>query len=105
MKLTDYFSPKKIYIIQDINFLKMRTHIGESAIAYAVRLQEKAVNREFHDDRLLEHIIQKSDSYELIRKVLHEMDTATNIGRMQVLEDTYMQVEAMSHQNNIEDKQ
>ena len=73
-KLTDYFSPKKNIHYSRYLFLKMRPHIGESTIAYAALLREKAVNCEFHDcdERILEHIIQTSDNSELIRKVLHK---------------------------------
>ena len=81
----------------------MRPHIGESTIAYAACLQEKAVDFEFHDrdERILEHIIQTSDNSELIRKVSHKKWTLQQtLAEMQVLEDTSMQVEAMGHQNN-----
>ena len=81
----------------------MRPHIGESTIAYAARLREKAVNCEFHDldERILDHIIQPSDNSELIRKVLHKKWTLQQtLAEMQVLEDTSMQLEAMGHQNN-----
>ena len=102
-KLTDYFSPKKNIHYSRYLFLKMRPHIGESTIAYAARLREKAANCEFHDrdERILEHIIQTSDNSELIRKVLHKKWTLQQtLAEMQVLEDTSMQVEAMGHQNN-----
>ena len=102
-KLTDYFSPKKNIHYSRYIFLKMRPLIGESTIAYAARLREKAVNCEFHDrdERMLEHIIQTSDNSELIRKVLHKKWTLQQtLAEMQVLEDMSMQVEAMGHQNS-----
>ena len=103
VKLTDYFSPKKNIHYSRYLFLKMRPHIGESTIAYAAHLREKAVNCKFHDrdEPILEHITQTSDNSELIRTVLHKKWTLQQtLAEMQVLEDASMQVEAMGHQNN-----
>ena len=105
-KLTDYFAPKKNVHYNRYLFLKMRPYSSESTISYAARLREKAVNCEFHDcdERILEHIIQKTDNAELVRKVLHKKWTLQQtLEEMQVLEDTSMQVEAMGRQdtNNV----
>ena len=97
-----YFSPKKNIHYSRYLFLKMRPHIGESTIACAARLREKAVNCEFHDrdGLILEHIIQTSDKSQLIRKNLHKkLALQQTLAEMQVLEDTSMQVEAMGHQS------
>ena len=55
-KLTDYFASKKNVHYAQYLFFKMRPQTGESTVSYAVRLQEKATNCDFHDrdERILE---------------------------------------------------
>ena len=81
----------------------MRPHTGESTVSYAARLREKSKSCDFHDtdERILEHIIQTTDNTELVRKVLNKKWTLKEtLAEMQVLEDTSVQVEAMSGQES-----
>ena len=62
-KLNDYFAPKQNKHYARYVFLKMRPFAGDATIAYAAWLREKAYNCKFgdtFDDRILEHMIQKS---------------------------------------------
>ena len=81
----------------------MRPHTGESTVSYAARLREKSKSCDFHDadERILEHIIQTTDNTELVRKVLNKKWTLKEtLAEMQILEDTSVQVEAMSGQES-----
>ncbi|CAG2190385.1 unnamed protein product [Mytilus edulis] len=51
----------------------MRPINGESTVAYATRLRERAADCEFEnqDDRILEHIIQTTDNESLIKKTIN----------------------------------
>ena len=54
-------------------FLKMRPEIGETTVAYATRLREKAHDCDFGsncDDRILEHLIQTIENKILIQKCI-----------------------------------
>ena len=71
---------------------------GETTVAYAARLREKALKCEFHDidERILEHIIQKTTNAELVRQVLHKQWTLQQtLAEMQLLENTSEQAKAM----------
>ena len=99
-KLNNYYAPKKNEHYARYLFLKMKPHQGESTIAYAARLREKAADCNFHskDERILEHIIQTTENAELVRKVLHKKWTLEQtLTEMQLLEDTSTQVNAMAH--------
>ena len=99
-KLNNYYAPKKNEHYARYLFLKMKPHHGESTIAYAARLREKAADCNFHskDERILEHIIQTTENAELVRKVLHKKWTLEQtLAEMQLLEDTSTQVNAMAH--------
>ena len=72
-KLNDYFSPKGNKHYAGYMFLKMRPLAGETAVAYATRLREKAYDCEFGatiDDRILEHLIQTIENQQLIQKCI-----------------------------------
>ena len=100
-KLTNYFAPEKNKHYARYLFLKMRPHTGESIVSYAARLREKSKSCDFHDadKRILEHIIQTTDNTELVRKFLNKKWTLKEtLAEMQILEDTSVQVEAMSGQ-------
>ena len=73
MKLNDYFSPKRNKHYARYMFLKMRPLAGETTVAYATRLREKAYDCEFgatFDDRILEHLIQTIENQQLIQKCI-----------------------------------
>lgn len=72
-KLNDYFSPKRNKHYARYMFLKMRPLAGETTVAYATRLREKAYDCEFgatFDDRILEHLIQTIENQQLIQKCI-----------------------------------
>ena len=54
-------------------FLKMRPGIGETTVAYATRLPEKAHDCDFDtncDERILEHLMQTIENKSLIQKCI-----------------------------------
>ena len=97
-KLNNYFSPQKNVHYARYLFLKTKQLAGETTVAYAARLREKAFKCEFHDidERILEHIIQTTTNAELVRQVLHKQWTLQQtLAEMQLLENTSEQVKSM----------
>ncbi|KAH3847360.1 hypothetical protein DPMN_089680 [Dreissena polymorpha] len=78
----------------------MRPNSGESTIEYAARLRDKALSCNFVDidDRILEHLVQTSNS-EFVRKVLHKQWTLQEaLSDAQIHKDTSVQIGAMGLQ-------
>ena len=103
-KLTDYFSPKKNKFYNRYVFLNLRPHHRESTASYVARLREKTTGCDFHndDERILEQLMITSVSQELIRKVIYKkLDLQKTLEAMQLIEDTTLQVQAMSKPDNI----
>ncbi|CAG2232334.1 unnamed protein product [Mytilus edulis] len=97
-KLNDYFAPKKNKHYARYVFLKMRPINGESTVAYATRLRERAADCEFEnqDDRILEHIIQTTDNESLIKKTINRKWTLDQmLQEVHQLEDTTLQIHDM----------
>lgn len=72
-KLNDYFIPKRNKHYARYIFLKMRPDMGETTVAYATRLREKAHDCDFGtncDERILEHLIQTIENQVLIQKCI-----------------------------------
>ena len=101
-KLNDYFIPKRNKHYSRYMFLKMRPQMGESTVAYATRLREKAHNCEFgntqaNDERILEHLIQTIENKMLIQKCISKAWTLqeflTEAGQ---IEDILLQMRDMS---------
>ena len=72
-KLNDYFIPKKNKHYSRYMFLKMRPQMGETTVAYATRLREKAHDCDFgsnHDERIREHLIQTTENKTLIQNCI-----------------------------------
>ncbi|CAC5414668.1 unnamed protein product [Mytilus coruscus] len=96
--LDDYFAPKKNKHYARYVFLKMRPINGESTLAYATRLRERAADCEFEnqDDRILEHIIQTTDNELLIKKKINRKWTLDQMSQeVHQLEDTTLQIHDM----------
>ncbi|CAG2215513.1 unnamed protein product [Mytilus edulis] len=97
-KLNDYFAPKKNKHYARYVFWKMRPINGESTVAYATRLRERAADCEFEnqDDRILEHIIQTTDNESLIKKTINRKWTLDQmLQEVHQLEDTTLQIHDM----------
>ena len=74
----DYFVPKRNKHYSRYMFLKLRPNIGETTVAYATRLREKAHDCDFgtnNDERILEHLLQTIENKMLIQKCIEIMDT------------------------------
>ena len=72
-KLNDYCIPKRNKHYSRYMFLKMRPQIGETTVAYATRLREKAHDCDFgtnQDERIPEHLIQTIENQTLIQKCI-----------------------------------
>ena len=72
-KLNDYFIPKRNKHYARYIFLKMPPDMGETTVAYATRLREKAHDCDFGtncDERILEHLIQTLENQVLIQKCI-----------------------------------
>ena len=72
-KLNDYFIPRRNKHYARYIFLKMRPEMGETTVAYATRLREKANDCDFDtscDERILEHLIQTIENKNLIQKCI-----------------------------------
>ena len=79
-KLNDYFVPKRNKHYSRYMFLKLRPNIGETTVAYATRLREKAHDCDFgtnNDERIVEHLIQTIENKMLIQKCISKSWTLT----------------------------
>ena len=98
-KLNDYFLPKRNKHNARYIFLKSRPKAGETIIAYATRLREKAHGCDFgssNDDRILEHLIQTIENQYLIQKCIYEGWTLDQfLTQAKQIEDISMQVDDM----------
>ena len=77
-KLNNYFIPKRNKHYSRYIFLKMRPQIGETTVAYATRLREKAHESDFgtnKNERILEHLIQTIENKTLIQKCISKART------------------------------
>ena len=98
-KLNDYFLPKRNKHHARYIFLKSRPKAGETIVAYATRLREKAHGCDFgssNDDRILEHLIQTIQNQYLIQKCIYEGWTLDQfLTQAKQIEDISMQVDDM----------
>ena len=101
-KLNDYYIPKRNKHYARYMFLKMRPTIGESTVAYATRLREKAYECDFGsncDDRILEHLIQTIHNELLIQKCISKAWTLKEfLSEAGQIEDIADQVHVMKDQ-------
>ena len=98
-KLNDYFQPKRNKHHARYIFLKSRPEAGETIVAYATRLREKAQGCDFgssNDDRILEHLIQTIEEQYLIQKCIYEGWTLDQfLTQAKQIEDISVQVDDM----------
>ena len=99
-KLNDYFLPKSNKHHARYIFLKSRPEVGETIIAYATRLREKAHRCDFgssNDDRILEHLIQIIENQYLIQKCISKGWTLDQfLTQAKQIEDISVQVDDMT---------
>ena len=98
-KLNEHFLPKRNKHHARYKFLSMKPDSGETTLAYAARLRARANECEFGDnldDRILEHLIQTSESRTLIQKAISKKWNLDQfLAEASQMEDTHVMVKDM----------
>lgn len=98
-KLNEHFLPKRNKHHARYKFLSMKPEASETTLAYAARLRERAMECEFGDnldERILEHLIQTSESRSLIQKAISKKwNLEQFLTEASQMEDTHTMVKDM----------
>lgn len=105
LKLDAHFKPRQNKHHARYQFLKTNPRTGESVVAYATRLREKARECDFaerEDDRILEHLIQTIHNKHLIKKaILKKLNITQFLAEAAQEEETSLQMNDMERPQEV----